>query len=152
MTALYTLCISCQYMCSCSASGTRRVHALVCMSLCVSALSDEEVGLAVTLTHTTQSQRQRVSPLTERETQHTQPLQPHIHLFPPHKQILACSRADPPTQCSSHQYMFSHSLSEKLGLKSARSADSVVLKSFLLVGTNKTRNLRLVALWTQGSR
>ena len=51
-----------------------------------------------------------------------------------------------------HQYLLNHSLSEKLGLKSARSADSVVLKSFLLVGTNKTRNLRLVALWAQGSR
>ena len=52
------------------------------------------------------------------------------------KYCTACSRADPPTQCSSHQYMLSHSLSEKLGLKSAPSADSAVLKSFLLVGTN----------------
>ena len=58
---------------------------------------------------------------------------------PPHSSLpkSACSRADRPTQCSSHQYMFSHSLSEKLGLKSAPSADSVALKRFLLVGTGE---------------
>ena len=49
---------------------------------------------------------------------------------------------------SPHQYLLNHSLSEKLGLTSASSADSEAENTFLSVESARNRGL----VWAQGSR